>query len=153
MTTEATAQPQLSVNLDLVGAIFTWISENPGDTPTEGTFQHEYVHDDVPAHIAAFIGTGDVSAGGSNLTAQEREPTTNSEWSELVQITPWQVRPGVIEVAKEIARKSWRVVCAALGLDRALEHILKSAQGWDDGSPITWSVKRLIEILKDGLLS
>ena len=151
MTTQATTQPQLSVNLDLVGAIFTWISENPGDTPTEGTFQHEYVHDDVPAHIAAFIGTGDVSAGGSNLTAQEREPTTNSEWSELVRVTPWEVRPDVVEAAKKIAKTTWRAVCAGLSLDRALEYILNSAQGWDEGSPITWSVKRLIKLILDNL--
>ena len=151
MTTQSTTQPQLSVNLDLVGAIFTWISENPGDTPTEGTFQHEYVHDDVPAHIAAFIGTGDVSAGGSNLTAQEREPTTNSEWSELVRFTPWEVRPDVVEAAKKIAKTTWRAVCAGLSLDRALEYILNSAQGWDEGSPITWSVKRLIKLILDNL--
>ena len=151
MTTQSTTQPQLSVNLDLVGAIFTWISENPGDTPTEGTFQHEYVHDDVPAHIAAFIGTGDVSAGGSNLTAQEREPTTNSEWSELVRVTPWEVRPDVVEAAKKIAKTTWRAVCAGLSLDRALEYILNSAQGWDEGSPITWSVKRLIKLILDNL--
>ena len=45
MTTQATAQPQLSVNLDLVGTIFTWIAENPSGTPEPGTFQHEYIHD------------------------------------------------------------------------------------------------------------
>ena len=149
MTTHGAATSQLSVNLDLVGAIFTWIAEHPGDTPAEQAFQHEYIHDDVPAHVAAFVEIGEAPISTSNPPAQEQEPTTNSEWSELVQVTPWQVRPGVVEVAKEIAKKTWRVVCAALGLDRALEYILKSAQEWDEGSPITWSVKKLIELLQD----
>ena len=149
MTTQATAQPQLSVNLDLVGAIFTWITENPGEAPAEETFLHEYVHDDVPAHIAAFVETGEVSAGESNLPAQEREPTTNSEWSELVRVTPWEVRPDIVELAKEIAKKTWRVVCTTLGLDRALEYILKSAMEWEHGSPVTWVVKKLIALLQD----
>ena len=69
------------------------------------------------------------------------------------RITPSKIRPDLAEVAKEITQKTWRVVCTALGLDRALEYILKSAQGWDEGSPITWSVRKLIEILKDSLLS
>ena len=153
MTTQATAQPQLSVNLDLVGAIFTWIAEHPEGAPEPETFQHEYIRDDIPAHIAAFVEAGEASTGESNLPSLDSEPTTNGEWSELVQVTPWQGRPGVVEVAKEIAKRTWRVVCTVLGLDRALEYILKSAQGWDEGSPITWSVKKLIEILKDGLLS
>lgn len=151
MITQAMAQPQLSVNLDLVGAIFTWIAAHPGDTPAEQAFQHEYIYDDVPAHVAAFVEIGEVPVSTSDAPTQEQEPTTNSEWSELVQVRPWQVRPGVVEVAKEVAKKTWRVVCVTLGLDRALEYILKSAQEWDEGSPITWSVKKLIELLQNSL--
>ena len=151
MTIQATAQTQPSVNLDLVGAIFTWIAEHPGDAPAEQVFQHAYIHDDVPAHIAAFVEIGEAPVSTNGPPTQEREPTTNSEWSELVQITPWQGRPGVVEVAKEIAKRTWRAVCTVLGLDRALEYILKSAQEWDEGSPITWSVKKLIELIRDAL--
>ena len=57
MTTQATAQPQLSVNFDLVRAIFTWIAEHPGGAPEPEMFHHEYIGDDVPGHIAAFIDT------------------------------------------------------------------------------------------------
>ena len=153
MTIQSTAQPQLSVNLDLVGAIFTWIADHPEGTPEPETFQHEYIRDDIPAHIAAFVKAGEASIDESNLPTLDSEPTTNSEWSELVQITPWPVRPDVVDVAKEIAKKTWRAVCTTIGLDRALEYILKSTRGWDEGSPITWSVKKLIEILKDCLLS
>lgn len=149
MTIQATAQPQLSVNLDLVGAIFTWIAEHPGDAPAEQAFQHDYIHDDVPAHVAAFVEIGEVPVSTNDPPAQELEPTTNSEWSELVEFTRWQVRPDVVEVAKEIVKKTWRVVRATLGLDRALEYILKSTQECDEGSPITWAVKKLIELLQD----
>ncbi len=151
MTIQATPQPQLAVNLDLVGAIFTWIADHPEGTPEPETFQHEYIRDDVPAHIAAFVEASEVSTGESNLPTSDSEPTTNSEWSELVQVTPWPVRPDVIEVAKEIAKKTWRAVRTTVGLDRALEYILRSAQGWDEGSPITWAVKKLIELLQDAL--
>ena len=152
MTTQATTQPQLSVNLDLVGAIFTWIVDNPGDTPAEETFQHEYVHDDVPAHMAAFIGTtGDVSAGGSNLTAQEREPTINSGMvgarsRHAVGGAPRCRRSGQENRQNHLASRTHRPRPG-----RALEYILNSAQGWDEGSPITWSVKKLIKFILDNL--
>ena len=101
MTAQATAQPQLSVNLDLVGAIFTWIAKHPGSTPEPETFQHGYIRDDVPEHIAAFIDTGEIDRPTPN-----REPTTNGEWSVIVSITPSKIRPDLTEAAKEIARKT-----------------------------------------------
>ena len=151
MATQAAAQPQVSVNLDLVGAILKWIADHPEGTPEPETFRHEYIRDSVPAHIAAFVEAGEASTGESNRPTLDSEPTTNGAWSELVQVTPWQVRPDVVEVAKEIAKKTWRAVCTGLGLDRALEYILKSAQEWDEGSLIIWSVKKLIELIQDAL--